>query len=172
MKKAKYIISVFCPRAGLPLQTQEPRLQFYHGLNGCSSFPLLSTLHSLFSTWTDLKRSEKSPWAPTWRWGEWIWLTGPSRLHWNSPQRLNISSIRVFDPIRGLEIPITLHPDTYIYIWSHSLRFVWQTCDLFSNDIFNVLYLSDSLQKICLWIPKTMLTLLNVLEICSVNSTG
>ena len=32
--------------------------------------------------------------------GELIWLTGPSRLHRNSPQGLNISSIRVFDQIR------------------------------------------------------------------------
>ena len=30
---------------------------------------------------TDLKRSEKIPGAPTRRWGEWIWLTGPSGLH-------------------------------------------------------------------------------------------
>ena len=30
--------------------------------------------HSLFSIWKDFKRSEKIPGAPTWRWGEWIWL--------------------------------------------------------------------------------------------------
>ena len=64
-------------------------------------------LHSLFSIWTDLKSSEKIPGALTWRWGEWIWLTGPSGL---SPQGLNISSIKIFDQIRDLEIPITLHP--------------------------------------------------------------
>ena len=40
----------------------------------CSSFPLLSAPHFLFSIWTDLIRSEKIPGAPTWRWGEWIWL--------------------------------------------------------------------------------------------------
>ena len=45
----------------------------------CGSFPLLSAPHPLFSIWIDLKRSEKIPGAPTWRWGEWIWLTGPSR---------------------------------------------------------------------------------------------
>ena len=78
------------------------------GINRCGSFPLLSTPHSLFSTWTDLRRSEKIPGAPTLRWGECIWLTGPSRLHRNSPQRLNVSSIRVFDLIRDPEIPITL----------------------------------------------------------------
>ena len=113
---------VFCPMAGpsrqvavlpkadLPLQTQEPRLQFYQGLNRCGSLPLLSAPHSLFSIWTDLKRSEKIQRAPTWRWGEWIWLTGPSGFHWNSPQGLNINSIRVFDWIRDPEIPITLRP--------------------------------------------------------------
>ena len=52
------------------------------------SFPLFSAPHSLFRNWTDLKRSEKIPGAPTWRWGEWIWLTGPSGLHRNSPQGL------------------------------------------------------------------------------------
>ena len=41
--------------------------------------------HSLFSIWTDLTRSEKIPGAPACRWEEWIWLTEPSRLHWNSP---------------------------------------------------------------------------------------
>ena len=80
------------------------------GLNKCGSFPLLSAPHSLFSIWTDIMKSEKIPGAPTWRWGEWIWLTGPSWLHRNSPQELNISSIRVFDQIRDLEIPVTLRP--------------------------------------------------------------
>ena len=95
---------------GLPPQTQEPRLQFYQGLIRCGSFSLFFALHSLFSIWTDLKRSEKIPRAPAWRWGEWIGLTGPSRLHRNSPQGLNISSISVFDQIRDPEIPITLRP--------------------------------------------------------------
>ena len=65
------------------------------GMNRCSSFPLLSAPPSLFSFWTDLKKSETIPRAPAWRWGEWIWLTGPSRLHRKSPQGLSISSIRV-----------------------------------------------------------------------------
>ena len=39
-----------------------------------------------------------------------MWLTGPSGLHRNSPQGLNIIAIRVFDQIRDLEIPITLRP--------------------------------------------------------------
>ena len=82
------------PKAGLPQQTEEPRLQFYQELKRCGSFPLLFAPHSLFSIRTDLKRSEKISGAPKWRWGEWIWLTGPSRLHRNSPQGLNISSIR------------------------------------------------------------------------------
>ena len=66
------------------------------GINRCSSFPLLSAPHFLFSIWTDLKRSEMIPGAPTWRWGEWKWLIGRSGLHRNSPQGLNISSIRGF----------------------------------------------------------------------------
>ena len=66
-------------------------MQFYQGLNKCCSFPLLSAPHTLFSIWTDLKRPEKIPGAPTWWWGEWIWLNGPSGLHRNSPQGLNIS---------------------------------------------------------------------------------
>ena len=79
-------------------------------MNRCGSFPLPSAPHSLFSMWTNLKRSEKIPEAPRRRWGEWIWLTGPSGLHRNSPQGLNISCIRVFDQIRDPEIPITLRP--------------------------------------------------------------
>ena len=45
-------------KAGLPPQTEEPRLQFYQGLNRCGSFPLLSAPHSLFSIWIDFKRSQ------------------------------------------------------------------------------------------------------------------
>ena len=77
-------------------------------MNRCGSFPLLSAPHSLFSIWTDLKRSEKIPRALARRWGGWIWLTGHSGLHPNSPQGLNISLIRVLDKIRYPEIPITL----------------------------------------------------------------
>ena len=75
---------------------QEPRLQFYQGLNRCGSFQLLSAPQSLFSIWTDLNRSGSIPGAPSSRWGEWIWLTGPSGIHRNSPQGLRISSMRVF----------------------------------------------------------------------------
>ena len=78
------------------------------GMNRCGSFPLLSAPHSLFCIWTELNRNEKIPGAPAWRWGEWIWLTGSSGLHRNSPQRLNMSSIRAFDRIRSPEIPTTL----------------------------------------------------------------
>ena len=58
------------------------------GMIRCGSFPLLSAPYSLFSIGTDLKISLKIPGAPAWRWGEWIWLTGPSGLHRNSPQGL------------------------------------------------------------------------------------
>ena len=117
-----------CPKAGLPPQTQEPRLQFYQGLNRCASFPLLSALHFLFSIWTDIKRSVKIAVAPTWRWGEWIWLTGPSKLHRNSLQGLDTSSIRVFDQIRIPEVPITLCPSIYsrkYWIFTGYLRKLW-----------------------------------------------
>ena len=86
-------IKVFCPRAGPSLQTQAAVLL---GTDRWESFPLLSTPHSLFSIWTD----QKIPGTPAWMWGEWIWLTWPCGLHRNSPQGLNISSIRVFDQIR------------------------------------------------------------------------
>ena len=50
------------PKAGLPLQTQELILLIYQGLIRCSSFPLLSALHSLSlaseQTLKDLKRSQ------------------------------------------------------------------------------------------------------------------
>ena len=62
------------------------------GMNRCCSFPLLSASYSQFSIWTELKRSGKIPGAPTRRWGEWIWLTGPSELHRNSPQGLSVPS--------------------------------------------------------------------------------
>ena len=117
------IIMSVHPRAGPSLQAQEPRLQFcrrqvfHHKLRnqGCSftrdwigavaSHCFLHPTLSLASEQTlkDLKISG----APTWRWGEWISPTGPSGLHRNSPQELNI---RVFDQIRDLEIPITLRP--------------------------------------------------------------
>ena len=32
------------PKTGLPLQTQEPRLQFYQGLDRCGSFPSFSAV--------------------------------------------------------------------------------------------------------------------------------
>ena len=54
------------------------------------------------------------------------WLTGSSGLHRNSPQGLNISSIRGFDQIRDPEIPITfVHPPP---IYSRGLKFL--TCYL------------------------------------------
>ena len=56
------------------------------GIYRCGSFPLLSASHSLFCISKYLKRPEKIPGAPTKRWGEWIWLTGPSGLHRNLPQ--------------------------------------------------------------------------------------
>ena len=122
---------MFCPRAGLSIQTQARRLQccpkagFHQKLRnqGCSftrdewigavtsslfSHPTRS-LASEFST--DLKRFEKIPGAPTWRWGKWIRITMPSGLHRNSHRGLNISSMRVYDQIQRSGNPnITLRP--------------------------------------------------------------
>ena len=42
-----------------------------------------------------LKHLKRSQGAPTRRWREWIWLNGPTGLHRNSPQGLNISSMRL-----------------------------------------------------------------------------
>ena len=104
---------MFCSRAEHSGQAQEPRLQFcrrqvfhrkhklrlqfYQGLNRYCSFPLLFAPHSPFSIRIDLKRSEKILGATTWRWGELIWLIGPSGLHRNSPEWLNIT-IGLNDP--------------------------------------------------------------------------
>ena len=68
----------------------ETKVAVLLGLNRCGSFPLLSAPHSHFSIWTDLKRCEKIPGAPTWRWGKWIWLTGPSGPNRNSPTGVKV----------------------------------------------------------------------------------
>ena len=86
------------------------------GMDRGGSFPLFYAPHSPCSIWTDLKRFEKTAGAPAWRCWEWIWLTGPSGLHHNSSQGLNISFIRVFDQIRDAEIPMTLRPCFIIYV--------------------------------------------------------
>ena len=117
-------------KAGLPSLSQEQRLQFYQRLNRCGSFSLLSAPHSLFSIWTDLKRSEMIPGAPTLRWGEWIRLTGPSGLHRNSRQGLNISFMRVFFfPEQRSRNPN--HPSPHVYIYNQIVlpkgRFFTQT---------------------------------------------
>ena len=115
-------------------------------MNRCGSFPLLSAPHSLFSNWTDLKGSEKIQGAPTKRWGEWIWLTGLTVLHRNSPQRLNISSIRGFDQIREPEIPITLRPPYCIYrIYSvYAYIYIYIYIANFRTYFPSTLYISSS----------------------------
>ena len=97
------------------------------GMNRCGSFPLLSTPHSLFSIWTDLKWFEEIPGAPAWRWGDWIWLTGPSGLQRNSTQGLNIISTTLM--IRDSEIPIILgltpHTNVFYTLCQLSDLLVW-----------------------------------------------
>ena len=108
------------------------------GMNSCDSFPLLSALHSLFGIWTDLKKSEKIPGAPTWRRREWIRLTGSFGLHRISPQGLNffIISIDIVYNISCFCLPgemnefhssggDTCSPDSIIPKWEDNL----ENCD-------------------------------------------
>ena len=97
-------------------QTQEPMLQFYQGLNRCSSFRLLSAPHSLFNIWADLKRSENIPGAQTWRSGEWIWLTGPSGFRRNSPSGVKYQFHQGFWPYQRSENPNHSQPP-YIHVY-------------------------------------------------------
>ena len=99
---------------------------------------------SLFNIWTNLKISEKIPGAPTRRWGEWIWLTGPTGLHWNSPQGLNISSIKIFDQIRDLEISITLRP----LLRKGTLNFGMLLATLYTNACCNENWKKDKFRTI------------------------
>ena len=104
------------------------------GMNRCGSFPLFSAPYSLFRIWKDLKRSEMIPGAPKWRWGEWIWLTGPSGLHRIWTQGLNTSSIKV---LISSEVGKSLSPltptvwNTYIYDLSELAQCLisyWREC--------------------------------------------
>ena len=83
------------------------------GMNRWGSFPLLPASHSLFSIWTDLKNLRRSQGHQHGGQESGFWLTGPSGLRRNSQQGLNISSIRVSDQIRDLEIPTALRPRVY-----------------------------------------------------------
>ena len=86
------------------------------GMNRYGRFLLLSAPHlslaseQTLTIWKDLRGTDVEV-------RRWIWLTGPSGLHRNSPLGLNISSTRVFDQIRVPEIPISLLP-------LHILRFI------------------------------------------------
>ena len=101
----------FCPKADLPLQSQESRLQFYQGWIGtvtshCFPHPTLSLA------------SEKIPGTPVWRWGEWIWLTGPFGLLPKFTTGVKYQFHQGFYQIRDPEIPITLHPPPMVSIFS------------------------------------------------------
>ena len=74
------------------------------GMNKCGSFLSLCAPHSLFSIWTDLKKSEKIVGAPAWSCGMRIWLPRPSELHHRAEYQFH----KVFYKIRDPEIPITL----------------------------------------------------------------
>ena len=67
------------------------------GMNRCGSFPLLFAPYSLFSIWTDLKRSQE-------------------------PQRGGEES-RIVDQIRDPEIPITL---CKILFFLNTIYFIWR----------------------------------------------
>ena len=103
---------LFCSKVDPSLQAQERRLQFcrrqvFHSklrnrgcnftrvwigavVSRCFPYPTRSfASEKTLKIWKDNSGS-------AWRWGERIWLIGPSGLHRNSPQRLNWSSIRFF----------------------------------------------------------------------------
>ena len=120
------IIRMFCPRAGLSLQTQVPRPQF------CTKagFPLqiqeprlqftndeqLRQLPVAFRTPLSLKhfnkpwKIRKEPRGTSLEVRRVDLVTGPSGLQRNSPQELNISSNWVFDQIRDPEIQSPFAP--------------------------------------------------------------
>ena len=126
------IISVFCSRAGSSLQAPEPRLQccrrqvFHCKLSnqGCSftrawtgvvashCFPHPTLSLESEQTLKDLKRYHGHHHG-----GEESGFSRPSGLYWNSPQGLNISSIRVLGQIRDPEILNTFCP-LKIHIWT------------------------------------------------------
>ena len=162
-----HISDVFSPRAGLSLQAKEPRLHFcrrqvFHrklGNQGCSftrdgicavasrCFP--HTTLSLVSEHT-LNRTAKIRTAPTCRWGERIWLSGPSGLHRNSPQCLNISSIRVSDrsEIRKSQSPFAL---IYLFIEVQQSKHIEQVIFCFYSfsfyyfiTLFGICFISSS----------------------------
>ena len=92
------------------------------GINSCDSFPLLFAPHSLSlslaseQTLKDPRSTNEEVRSPINLLGEIRLLNRVDLANWalrtyrNSPQGLNISSIRVFDQIRNPEIPINLRP--------------------------------------------------------------
>ena len=76
------------------------------GINRCGCFSHPTFFSASEQTLKDLK----NPMGPILEVRKVICLSGPSGLHRNSPQELNISSIRVFDRITDPEITITLRP--------------------------------------------------------------
>ena len=91
-------------------------------MNRFGSFQLLSAPHHLFSFWTDLKKSEKSPEAPTWRWGECIWLIGPSGLYRNSRLGLEYHVVRRSPHTAGVPSSRLCHLITSCGIYSGLIR--------------------------------------------------
>ena len=100
------------------------------GMNKCSSFlhPTLSLVSE--QTIKNLKRSQGSQCGGE----ECMWLTGSFGLHRNSPQGLNISSMRVFDQIRNPEIPITLRPTIKI-ISNYFICYLKKLCKLYNYKV-------------------------------------
>ena len=120
-----YIINrVFWPRAGPSLQTQEPSLQFcwrqvFHCKvrnQGCNfTRDLLSAVASrCFPHPTLSLASEKIPGALMWRWGEWIWLIGPSGLHQKLTARVKYQFYQGFWPDQWSGNPNHPSPPTII----------------------------------------------------------
>ena len=97
------------PKAGLPPQTQESRLQLYQALNRCGKFPLLAHLTLSLTSEQTLKYLKYSRGTSVEvrrvNVANWTLLTSPKfttgvkyQFHWG------------FDQIRDPKIPITLLP--------------------------------------------------------------
>ena len=128
------------PKGRSSTQTQEPGCSFTRDWMGAvASRCFLHRAVSLASEQT-LKDLWRSQGQPTWRWGEWIWLTGPSGLHRNSPQGLNISSNRILTrtEIRKCQSPCAPY---WIKIYNKSTKFDKNRYSHFLRNYFFIFFL-------------------------------
>ena len=113
----------FCWRRVFHRKLRNQGCSFTRHWIDCGSFPLLSAPHSVFSIWTDLKRSRSTNLEV-----RRVDLGNLAlRTRRNSPPGLNISSVRIFNQIRDPEVPITLRPH-FVFIHLYSWL-VFYTCN-------------------------------------------